>query len=49
MEERVNKIGLNVSLLQETAQVSAHHVNIQTQIVSDSTTTFPIISESLGC
>lgn len=49
MGERVNKIGLNVSFLQETVQVHAHHVNIQTQIVSDSVTTFPIISECLGC
>lgn len=49
IDERVNKIGLNVSFLQKTVQVFAHHVNIQTEIVSDSTATFPIISECLGC
>lgn len=40
MEERVSGINLNVSFLQETAQVSAHRVNIQTQMVSEGTTTF---------
>lgn len=46
LEERVNKIGLIVSFLQETLQVPAHHVNIQAG--SDSATTSPTFLSVLG-